>query len=190
MDETKLEKITVLMRMMEAKDTYTVMHSYRVSELAVKIGTQMQFSEPDLENLKYNALLHDVGKLLMKNEVLQSEEFVTNKYAFYGHCKDGVRILRTFGLSEYAVGAMYHHDYYHIEGSSFSNSSEGEDIPLMSRIISVADAYDAMTTDRPYQEAIRHWEACKELEKCAGSQFDPEVVSAVFAVLNRFCVVK
>lgn len=161
----------------EQRDPYTGGHIHRVMNYSLAIGKMMGLSEKELEDLRLAAILHDVGKIgvrdniLLKNGRLDKEESEQmNLHAEYGvtilgHVKKLKRIL---------PGVRNHHEKY--DGSGYPDSISGPDIPLMARIIAVADTFDAMTTDRPYRKALPVKTAVSELLRCTGTQFDPEVV--------------
>ena len=177
MREQFLDFINSLVSAIDAKDPYTKGHSKRVTEYSVAIGREMGLHEEELENLEYMAILHDVGKIgiqdsiLNKQDQLNDEEFDIMKT----HTLIGAKILGEMkSLKELASGAKYHHEKY--DGSGYCENLKGEEIPLEARIISIADTYDAMTTDRPYRKGLEHKVAVNEINRCAGTQFDPEIV--------------
>ncbi|MGI6778990.1 MAG: HD domain-containing phosphohydrolase [Acetivibrionales bacterium] len=181
-----IESIKSLANAIDAKDPYTNGHSRRVTEYSVKIGKEMGLDEESLEKLEYMAVLHDVGKIGIKDAVLNKQsrldddEFVVMK----SHTKVGARILEEMkSLRQLAVGAKYHHEKY--DGTGYHDRLKGEEIPLEARIISVADTYDAMTSDRPYRKGLGHKTAMDEINKCSGTQFDPEVVRCFNIIMNE-----
>ncbi|HEX8355683.1 MAG TPA: HD domain-containing phosphohydrolase, partial [Pyrinomonadaceae bacterium] len=164
---------------LEAKDRYVYGHARRVSGYASAIGRRMRLGTGALEQLSLAALLHDVGKIstpdsiLLKPAALSEEERAVVRL----HSERGARLLGAVPeMEEVAAAVRHHHENY--DGTGYPEGLAGERIPLASRIIHVADAYDAMTSPRPFRDALDHERAVRALTKGAGSQFDPEVVAA------------
>jgi putative two-component system response regulator len=164
---------------LEAKDEYVYGHARRVSGYASAIGRRMRLELPVLEQLSMAAFLHDIGKigtpdsLLLKPTVLTAEERAVMQL----HPERGARMIASVPeMEEIAECIRYHHEHY--DGSGYPEGLVGEQIPLASRIILVADAYDAMTSPRPFRCAFTHEEAVEQLLASAGKHFDPEVVRA------------
>jgi len=174
-----LDQVYALAATVDAKDPYTYGHSARVADIAQKIGKATGLSEKELANLYAASLLHDVGKVgipdatLTKTGALTAEEWVAIKK----HSSEGAKIVSyVSGLGALVPVILNHHEWY--DGTGYPDGLRGEEIPLAARIISVADAYDTMTTSRTYREVASHKEASEELRRCAGTQFDPELVEA------------
>ncbi len=169
--------IEVLVGALEAKDSYTRGHSVRVAAIARDIGEALGLPDAELESLEYAALLHDLGKLSLSSEVLVKPAALTDSEmsAMRDHPRAGAdmvaRIPPLRGLTEH-IGA--HHEWYNGEG--YPARVAGSDIPKYARILAVADAYDAMTTNRSYRRALDEDEAMEEIRNGSGTQFDPEVV--------------
>lgn len=166
---------TALVNAIDAKDKYTHGHSSRVAEYSRKIAELSGMSEAECDEVYYVALLHDVGKIGIPEEIinkegrLSDEEYETVKK----HPELGAQIL--YGINEYpnlSVGAHYHHERY--DGKGYPDKLKGNDIPELARIISVADAYDAMTSKRSYRDAIPQQAVREEIVKGSGTQFDPK----------------
>jgi response regulator RpfG family c-di-GMP phosphodiesterase/HD-like signal output (HDOD) protein len=162
---------------LEAKDEHVHGHARRVRSYAAAVGRQMGLDEEVLEQLALAAFLHDIGKIgtpdqiLLKPGPLTPEETAQVRQ----HARRGARMLTGIvGLGGAADAVLYHHE--HFDGTGYPDGLSGERIPLLSRIILVADAYDAMTSPRPFREALTHEEAVARLSEGAGSSFDPEVV--------------
>lgn len=189
LDQSEVElinSIKMLVRIINAKDKYTYGHSERVSKYAVSIAEKMGLSESEIKTIKIGAFLHDVGKIeisrsiLMKKGPLTCEEFeIINKHPFWGA---GI-VKAVESLHPTLPLIKYHHERY--DGSGYPTGSAGAEIPLHARILAVADSYDAMTSNRPYRKRKTHTEAVEELKKCAGSQFDPEVLRAFLCSLRE-----
>jgi putative nucleotidyltransferase with HDIG domain len=173
-----LGSIEALVFALEAKDKYTAGHSRRVTEFALAIGRELNLSEEDQDNLRWGSLLHDVGKIAV-------DHFVQNKPgkltpAEYEHimihAHVGAGIVRPVVNEKVVAIVEHHHDHY--DGTGLHQIVAREDIPLGARILAVADAYDAMTSDRPYRLGIPTEEARQEIKRCIGTQFDPVAASA------------
>ncbi|HYN85309.1 MAG TPA: HD domain-containing phosphohydrolase [Pyrinomonadaceae bacterium] len=164
---------------LEAKDHHVYGHARRVSGYSVAIGRRMRLSGGRLERLSLAALMHDVGKvatpdaILLKSAALTDEERATVRL----HAVRGARLLAAVPEMEDVASAVRHH-HEDFDGGGYPDGLDGERIPLASRIIRVADAYDAMTSPRPFRGALSHEEATEQLTKGAGTEFDPEVVAA------------
>jgi len=174
-----LDTVTAVANAIEARDPYTRGHTGRVTALARAIAHQMGWSEEQLSSLEIGALLHDVGKIgvadaiLRKPGPLSAAEYAEIKM----HPEVGRRMLQGIAYLESAIpGVLYHHERY--DGQGYPAQLSGPEIPLAGRIMAVADAFDAMTSDRPYRRAMSPQAALAELERGAGTQFDPEVVAA------------
>ena len=180
-----VDAITSLAGAVEAKDPYTHGHVSRVKDLSSRIGKAMKLGQDKIENLEYMALLHDIGKIgiadtiIRKDGPLDSEELDIMQQ----HPVIGSKIMAdTISLKKMALGARYHHENF--DGSGYPDGLKGSQIPLEARIISAADAYDAMTSDRPYRKGLSHETAMEELNKGRGSQFDPEVIDVVNRIMK------
>lgn len=167
---------TALVNAIDAKDTYSRGHSMRVAEYSLKIAKMMGKDEEECEKIYYAALLHDVGKIGIDDRIinkkgrLDSEEYDIIKQ----HPNMGNQILSSISEHPFlSIGAHFHHERY--DGKGYPEGLKGEEIPEIARIISVADAYDAMTSNRSYRNAIPQQIVREEIVKGAGSQFDPEI---------------
>jgi len=175
----------VAARSIDAKDSYTNGHSTRVAALSREIARRLGWSEEDVENVFFTALVHDIGKigvpdsLLTKPSALTEEEFKIIRT----HATTGYNILREFkGVPNIGLGARYHHERY--DGNGYCEGLAGEDIPMIARIIAVADAYDAMASSRVYRDKLEPEIIRSELEKGKGTQFDPEIASIMLKMLD------
>jgi putative nucleotidyltransferase with HDIG domain len=179
--------LEILAKYLESTDRYTKGHSVRVSELAMEIGIAMGLSRSEVENIRVAGLLHDIGKMEISGEILlkAAELSTEEKELMEWHTVKGAFILSAVGsvLKGVVPIVVAHHKY-------FVDTLEGNDggktnIPLGARIVAVADAYDAMTTDRPYRKGMPPWEALQEIAAKNGKQFDPEVVGAFKRVASE-----
>jgi putative nucleotidyltransferase with HDIG domain len=174
-----------LARAVDARDAYTGSHSERVSELAARLATRIGIDQEQVELTRLAASLHDLGKLAIPEEILRKPGPLseTERLVLERHPQIGFRMLESLGVDPVADWVLHHHERW--DGSGYPDGLPGEDIPLGARIIFVADAYDAMTSDRVYRDRLSDDEAIAELERCAGTQFDPSIVSALAEELGR-----
>lgn len=152
-------------------------HSKRVSDLCVAMGKELGMTEAEINTLEKFGLLHDIGKIAIADEILNKPEQLTEREYFEikRHSEVGFRILSTVNdMLEIANYVLYHHERW--DGKGYPKGLKGDTIPLVSRICTIADAYDAMTSDRSYRPAMTHEYAIEELKKNKGTQFDPELV--------------
>jgi diguanylate cyclase (GGDEF)-like protein/putative nucleotidyltransferase with HDIG domain len=174
-----------LARAVDARDAYTGSHSERVSELAARLATRIGIDQEQVELTRLAASLHDLGKLAIPEEILRKPGPLseTERLVLERHPQIGFRMLESLGVDPVADWVLHHHERW--DGSGYPDGLPGEDIPLGARIIFVADAYDAMTSDRVYRDRLSDDEAIAELERCAGTQFDPSIVSALAEELGQ-----
>jgi len=171
----------------DARDHYTRLHSVCVTKYAVMIGETMGLSKHDLELLSHGSLLHDIGKIGIPDNILLKQGKLTEEEVtqLRKHPQIGARILGDDGpFKDIVPLVLYHHEYY--DGSGYPYGLKGEEIPLGARIIAVADAFEAMTSNRPYRQRYSVVKAKEELLKGMGSQFDPTIVKAFIKVLKEF----
>ncbi len=170
------EVILALVRALEAGDPYTSGHSARVAESAVSLGKKLNLNYDDLNSLKWAALLHDIGKIGVPREILLKTGKL-NDYEFEiirNHVRIGVEMLKGFRTLEKVIPIIVaHHERW--DGKGYPEGLKGEEIPLLSRILSIVDAYDAMRSNRPYRPPLSFEEALEEIIKNAGTQFDPQI---------------
>ncbi|MBS3918913.1 MAG: response regulator [Deltaproteobacteria bacterium] len=172
-----LDSVKVLAEAIDAKDPYTRGHSDRVKRMSLAIAKKMGFSEERLENLEYGALLHDIGKIGIKDEVLQKQGPLSNEEYQYirEHPLIGVKIVEGVEFFKDKIPMIRHH-HEHYDGRGYPDGLAGEAIPLEARIISLPDAFDAMTSARPHRGVMPLQNVLAELEKCRGRQFDPKML--------------
>jgi HD-GYP domain-containing protein (c-di-GMP phosphodiesterase class II) len=178
-----LDMTVALAAAIEAKDEYTRGHCQRVSAYAVEIGTRLALPDHTMRDLELAAILHDIGKIGIDEAILRKPTRLTfeEMQAMHEHPAIGERILRSVEpLHLVASYIVYHHEHY--DGRGYPHGARGEEIPLIARIISVADAYDSMSSRRPYRETLPEEECLTRLRTKAGSQFDPQIV-AIFLEL-------
>ncbi len=173
-----LDSVKVLAEAIDAKDPYTRGHSDRVTRMSLKIAFQFGFAEDRLESLEYGALLHDIGKIGIKDEVLQKPSALNSEEYLYiqEHPLIGVKIVEGLDFFKDKILVIRHH-HEHFDGSGYPDGLVGEAIPLEARIVAVPDAFDAMTSARPHRGMMPLQDVLTELEKCKGTQFDPRVLN-------------
>lgn len=177
--ETFYATVYALADTIEKRDPYTGGHTRRVMNYSLAIGKTMGLSPKEMIDLKLSAILHDIGKIGIKDSILlKNEQLTFDEYnVIIMHPGYGAEILTHIRqLREIVPGVKWHHEKY--DGSGYPEGLKGEAIPLIARIISVADTFDAMTTDRPYRKGLSTQATLEELGAKAGSQFDPVVVDA------------
>ena len=182
-----LEFVGSLASALDARDQYTAGHSSRVSELSCATAMALGVGGDELSDIRIGALLHDIGKIGISDMVLQKAGKLTDQeFAIVKqHPEIGRRILEGVqGFSPYLAAVELHHENW--DGTGYPKGQSGETTPLAARIIHVADAYDAMTTNRPYRTGMSHSEAIHILQKYAGRQFDPRVVEAFVEISVMF----
>jgi diguanylate cyclase (GGDEF)-like protein len=167
-----------LAKAVDARDTYTGSHSERVSELAARIATRLGLDAEQVELTRLAGSLHDLGKLAIPEEILRKPGELTDseRLVLERHPQIGFRMLDSLGVDPVAAVVLHHHERW--DGAGYPNGLRGDAIPLGARIIFVADAYDAMTSDRVYRAKRSPAAAIAELERCSGTQFDPTIITA------------
>ncbi len=168
--------ISSLEKALEERDYETEAHVKRMKELAIKLGKELKLSEETLDEIVLLAALHDIGKISIADSIILKPASLTRKewQIIKRHPEVGYRIAESSAeLAPIAKGILYHHEWWN--GKGYPKRLAGENIPLISRIISIIDAYDAMTNDRPYKKALSTEEALLEIKRCAGTQFDPDL---------------
>lgn len=181
-EEFYLGTITSFVRAMEANSSWTAGHTERVTEYAMNIAGLMDLDEDTREKLKICCLLHDIGKIAIPEDILDKEGALSEEEwtAVKNHPKVGASILEGIkAFEDVILGIRFHHEWW--DGSNGLYGLRGKTIPLIARIVSVADTFDAMTSDRPYRKAQPQKAVVDEISRGSGTQFDPEVVKAFLA---------
>jgi putative nucleotidyltransferase with HDIG domain len=174
----------------DAKDRYTYGHSKKVSEYAVALAQALALSKDRIDTIRAAALLHDIGKIGIPDAILNKEGTLTAEEwePVKAHPKLGTEILRhVIDLVNCLPAILHHHERY--DGTGYPSGLKGSDIPLEARILAVADAYDAITSLRPYHGQLSPRQALAELKRNAGTQFDPELVD-IFCKIMEPAVVR
>lgn len=170
----------------EEKDHYTKCHSNRVSEYSVLIGQKLGLSKDDLNKLYIGGLFHDIGKISIPDNILKKETKLTDDeyYRIQSHTELGVEILTKNNVFKEIVPIVeYHHEKY--DGNGYPFKLKGDQIPLMARITSIADSFDAMTSKRTYNNPLSVEKVIEEFKKCSGSQFDPTLTNVFLDILKN-----
>ena len=185
LEKAYLESIEVIRQTVEARDTYTRGHSDRVSEYSVLIGKKMGLSEDELHTLKIGGLFHDIGKIgipdsiLLKESKLSDDEYSQIK----NHPAIGKHILSNATIFQDIIPIVFHH-HERFDGKGYPSGLVGENIPLLARITTVADTFDAMTSKRSYRDSLPIENVIQEFKKCSGTQFDPKIVDIFLEILD------
>lgn len=186
LEEIYIEVITALANAIDARDAYTHGHSNRVMEYSVALAEGMGLSPDEVDVIRHASILHDVGKIGIREKILKKPGLLTEeeRREMEYHPFIGTRILQSVRLLEPVMPLVYHH-HERYDGSGYPDGLKGEEIPLGSRIIAVADAFESMTSDRPYRKALPLEEALAELRRGAGTQFDPHVVEVFLRLIEE-----
>ncbi|HHW57495.1 MAG TPA: HD-GYP domain-containing protein [Clostridia bacterium] len=173
------DTINVLVKALDAKDKYTAGHSKNVEKIAALLCREFGFSESHTEMVRIAALLHDIGKIGVKEEVLNKPGKLTDEELslIQEHPQKGYEILKEVpSLKDVSVWVRYHHEWY--DGSGYPEGLKGDEIPLEAQILSLADVFDALVSDRPYRKAFSQEEAYKIILEHEGTQFSPKIINA------------
>jgi response regulator RpfG family c-di-GMP phosphodiesterase len=175
--------LQALVTALDFRDNETQGHSTRVVEYAVLVANELGIGEPELTTIRWGSILHDVGKIgipdsvLLKPGKLSEEEWDKMKL----HPEMGYRMLQHIDFLGPALDIVFSHQERY-DGTGYPRGLKGEEIPLGARVFAVVDTFDAMTSDRPYRRALTIEDACAEIDRCAGSQFDPQVAKAFLRI--------
>ncbi len=183
--ELHLNTVKAFVEAIEAKDPYTRGHSENVARYSLLLGQELGFSIEELEELHVAALLHDIGKIGIREEILFKPSALTDEEykQIMAHPDISAQIVGSIPkLANIANMIRHHHEHY--DGRGYTEGLIGENIPLGSRILAIADSFDAMTSDRPYRKGCGTEEALNEIKRCAGAQFDPVLAQAFMKVMD------
>jgi len=185
LEEAYISMVRVIAASLDARDPFTMGHSTRVARMSCALGRRLGMGEEELSNLERAAIFHDLGKIQTPDDVLLKGERLSRaeEEQMKSHPVDGTEILRMAPfLHRYIPVVRAHHEWYNGEG--YPDGIRGDEIPLHAQLIALADAFDAMTTNRPYRKALSTEEALDEILQFRGTQFSPELADA-FAKMVR-----
>jgi HD-GYP domain-containing protein (c-di-GMP phosphodiesterase class II) len=171
--------VKALAAAIDGKDPYTRGHSERVSRFSMAIAQRLGLSDEEVEKIRISALLHDVGKISIDDKILKKPAALTDEEyeIMKGHPQKGYKIMSQIpAMKEFLPGMYMHHEM--VNGKGYPQGLKGDEIPLMGKIVAVADTFDAMTTDRPYQKAMKFEDALARIETFVGTRYDETVVAA------------
>ena len=186
LEKAYLDMVEILRFTVEAKDPYTRGHSDRVSAYSVLIGQHLGLSDSDINTLKIGGLFHDIGKIGIPDSILLKDSKLTDdEYSeIKNHPSIGAHILCNAKVFQDIIPIVkHHHERY--DGKGYPSQLAGEDIPYFARIAAVADTFDAMTSKRTYRDALPLEVVKAEIERCAGTQFDPKIAKVFLDILNK-----
>ncbi|HKS07900.1 MAG TPA: HD domain-containing phosphohydrolase [Pyrinomonadaceae bacterium] len=172
--------VKALAAAIDGKDPYTRGHSERVSRFSMAIGQRLGLPDDEIEKIRISALLHDVGKIAIDDKILKKPAALTDEEyeIMKGHPQKGFKIMSQIpAMKEFLPGMYMHHEM--VNGMGYPQGLKGDEIPLMGKIVAVADTFDAMTTDRPYQKAMKFEDAIERIESFVGTRYDEAVVAAL-----------
>ena len=178
--------VKALAAAIDGKDPYTRGHSERVSRFSMAIAQRLGLPDDEIEKIRISALLHDVGKIAIDDKILKKPAALTDEEyeIMKGHPQKGYKIMSQIpAMKEFLSGMYMHHEM--VNGMGYPQGLKGEEIPLMGRIVAVADTFDAMTTDRPYQKAMKFEDAVERIESFVGTRYDAAVVAAFSAACRE-----
>ncbi|HWP34349.1 MAG TPA: HD-GYP domain-containing protein, partial [Thermodesulfobacteriota bacterium] len=182
----QLEFVRVLADTLESKDRYTHGHSQRVAHYAALLGQELGMSDRELRDLQLASFLHDIGKVGVCERYIRKQGRLTPEEwaAVRAHPEIGAQLVAPLRLPHAVTSAVRHH-HERIDGRGFPDRLRGSDISVPARVVAIADAFDAMTSDRPYRRALGREAALEELRRCAGTQFDATFVERFVRLLSR-----
>lgn len=187
LEENYYETVVLLAKAIEAKDTYTGNHCERVTEYSMALGKELNLNSDDMRELRFGATLHDIGKISIPEQILNKPGRLTNEEydRIKEHSRNGYEIIKDLTRMRGAKEViLYHHEKY--DGTGYPTGLRGKDIPILARIAMIADAYDAMVSERPYRKgSMTKEEGLMEIRKCAGSQFDPELAMVFCQLMEK-----
>lgn len=181
-----MQTVTALANSIQAKDAYTMGHCQRVKEICCEIARRLNFSEDEVQMLEYAAILHDIGKIGIRASILNKKGRLTA--AEYDEIKKhpiiSYNILKDVKFLKESLSAiLQHHERY--DGTGYPYGLKGDEISIYGRILCIADAFDAMTSSRPYKKAMSVKEALNEIERCKGTQFDPKISDVFLKIMQN-----
>ena len=186
LEDSYVSTVRVLAAAIDARDPYTHGHSTRVSMLSLQLGKEVGMDNASLEELEVSCLFHDIGKIKTPDSILRKRGKL-NEWEYkemMRHTEYGADILRKApSLQKYIPPVRHHHEWFN--GKGYPDGLKGDAIPLLAAIIAITDTYDAMTSDRPYRNALTEIETLEELLNCAGKQFHPDLVKVFTRIMDK-----
>lgn len=186
LEELSRETFEAIAKSIDANDPYTAGHSRRVAEYSKMIATKLGYNDEDIEEVYYAGLIHDVGKIGIDNDIINKTERLNDEEykEIKKHPGSGYNILKGISVKgKFAYGAKYHHE--RMDGKGYPEGLQGEDIPVIARIIAVADAYDAMTSARSYRGIMDQSKVREQIEKGKNIQFDPKFADIMLSLIDE-----
>jgi putative nucleotidyltransferase with HDIG domain len=186
LEESYVSMVKVVAAAIDARDPYTHGHSVRVAQLSLLIARELEFNEGKCADLEKACLFHDVGKIKIPDAILRkTSKLSPSEYEeIKQHTDYGADILRKApSLHKYIPSVRHHHEWFN--GQGYPDRLAGEEIPPFAAIISIADAYDAMTSERPYRKALSRDEALREVRKSSGTQFNPQLIDVFMSFMEN-----
>ena len=187
LEESYLSTVKILATALDARDNYTLGHSARVARLSLLIGQRLGLSSADLKELEMACFLHDIGKIYIPDVIINKPEPLDRKeyLLIKKHPEQGAEVLRlSESLHKYIPVVLHHHEWYN--GNGYPHGLKGKDIHIFAQIVAIADAYDALTTSRPYRSGCSREQAVAEIIHFRGSQFNPELTDIFLDALNDY----
>lgn len=187
LEDSYVSTVRLLAAAIDARDEYTLGHSTRVANLSSLVGRRLNLTEESLRDLTVACFLHDVGKIRIPDRILHKRGPLSSveQACILKHPEHGADILRLVDSLQHYVPAVLHH-HEHWDGQGYPCGLKGEEIPLFAAILAVTDAYDAMTSSRPYRTGLSREDAVSELLRCSGSQFAPHLVETFLQALDDY----
>ena len=187
LEESYLSTVKILATALDARDNYTLGHSTRVAKLSQLTGQLLGLSSTELKELEMACFLHDIGKIYIPDVIINKPGPLDEQESLFvkKHPEQGAEILRlSESLHKYIPVVLHHHEWY--DGNGYPHGLKGEEIHIYAQIVAIADAYDAVTTSRPYRRGCTRDEATAEIINCRGSQFNPELTNVFLDALNNY----
>ena len=185
LDDLFVGTIKALSSAVDAKSSWTAGHSERVTKYAVLLGGEMGLSMDDIKSLEFAGILHDIGKIGTNEAILDKPDKLTDDeyMAIKKHPERGAELMGHIKHLDHLIPIVRHH-HEHFNGTGYPDKLEGENIPLLARILAVADTFDAMKADRPYRKGRTMDFIIEEFKRSSGSQFDPQVIESLLSVIE------